>query len=221
MRLGSGAHAILFSQPYVVWTGKVRNGKAWDKFEANHAGRLVLNERELEQAQAMADAIRGNEIACSLLFAPGVELEKRIDWTWQGRSFRSTPDAASRTDCTDLKCLRSAEPDKVKWQSFRMHYHAQAACYRRALNSDGWHQIKTNHLVVVENKPPYPVTVMQFKESAITAGDQSCSLWMEQLRACETSGKYPGYTQSILDLGLPGSELDDFQFEEDSKDGND
>ncbi len=217
MRIGSGAHAILFGQPYTVWTGKVRNGKQWDAFVAEHEGELILNQRELEQAQDIAAAVRSHPIANRLLFTPGTVHEQRIDWEWNGRAFRSTPDAANRTTCIDLKCLRSADPDKVMWQSYKMYYHAQAALYRKALNSTGKHNIKDNYLVVVENKPPHPVTVLRFTETAIEAGERSLALWMEQLRACELSGTYPGYAQSIVDLEIPGDGLDGFTFEDDEK----
>jgi hypothetical protein len=213
MRLGSGAHAILFGQPYVVWTGKVRNGKAWDAFEAEHDGALILNQRELEQAQAMAASIRSHEQAMRLLFAPGTVHEQRIDWTFQGRAFRSTPDAASNSHIVDLKCLRSADPDKVMWQSRNMYYHAQAALYRECMNSVGA-DIRDNYLVVVENKAPYPVTVLRFTDNALDMGMRSVALWMERLRQCEASGIYPGYTQCVVDLDLPGDGLDGFTFAE-------
>lgn len=219
MRIGSGAHAILFEQPYTVWTGKVRNGKVWDAFSAEHDGELILNGRELAEATAIADAIKADPIASKLLFAPDVALEKRIDWDWNGRAFRSTPDAASPTACIDLKCLRSAEPSRVMWQSLKMYYHAQAALYRRALNVTG-SNIQTNYLVVVENKAPYPVTTLRFSEAAIDMGTRSLALWFEQMRICEDANSYPGYVQSIVDLELPGSDLDAFTFEEDNEDGD-
>jgi hypothetical protein len=217
MRIGSGAHAILFGQPYTTWTGKTRNGKIWDAFREEHSGELILNAKELSEAQAMVDAIRSHEIASRLLFSPGTVVEQRIDWQWQERAFRSTPDAANRTTCVDLKCLRSADPERVRWQSLKMFYHAQAALYRMALNSDGQHNIKENYLVVVENKAPYPVTVLRFKETALEMGERSLCLWMEQLRNCESSGAYPGYVQTIVDLEIPGDGLDGFTFEEDEE----
>jgi hypothetical protein len=213
MRLGSGAHAILFGTPYVVWSGR-RAGKDWDAFAKKHEGELVLTTSEYEKAQDMARAIRSNPIASRLLFTD-TKLETRIDWEWQGRSFRSTPDAASRTTLVDLKCLRSAEPDKVMWQSRNMYYNAQAALYRMALNSIG-HNIKDCFLVVVENKPPYPTTVFRFLETALEAGERSLQSWMERLRECESSGSYPGYATTIQDLGVPVS-MDDLQFDDDEE----
>jgi hypothetical protein len=207
MRLGSGAHALLFGTPFVVWTGKTRNGKAWDAFELEHAGQTILSQSELRKAQAMADAIRASKVASAVLFCEGTVHEKRIDWTWQGRSFRSTPDAASRRHLADLKCLRSADPTEAMWQSRKMHYHSQAALYRRALNSIG-HHIADCYLVVVENKAPHPVTVLRFTPNALDAGDRIASGWLEQVIACEASGNYPGYVQHVVDLDLPVTESD-------------
>lgn len=208
MRLGSGTHAILFDQPWVEWTGKVRNGKAWDAFEAGHAGQIILSRNEARQARAMSDAIRRSTTAMNLLFAPGTVREQRIDWTWQGRSLRSTPDCAGRIHLVDLKCLRSADPNDVMWQSRKMGYHCQAALYRRALNSTGQHNIRECYLVVIENKPPHPVTVLRFTDTALEAGDRTSAGWLEQVLACEERNEYPGYAPGVVDLDLPVTESD-------------
>ncbi len=210
MRIGSGAHAILFDQPYSVYLGKTRAGKAWEEFEAAHPG-LILNQKEHAESQAMVASIRAHETAMRLLFT-GTVVEKRIDWEWQGRPFRSTPDAAGRTHCVDLKCLRSSDPERVRFQSRNMHYEAQAALYRRALNAAG-HSIHESYLVVVENKAPYPVTVFQFAPNALEHGDRSCAQWMERLIRCEASGRYPGYVDQIVDLDVPIT-MDEFVFED-------
>lgn len=215
MRLGTGAHAILFGTPFVVWSGR-RAGKAWEKFESDHAGETILTQSEYDKARAMADSIRSHVIASRLLFTDTV-LEKRIDWEWQGRAFRSTPDAAGRTHIVDLKCLRSADPEQVKWQSRKMGYHVQAAVYRRALNQTGLHNIKDNYLVVVENKQPYPVTVLRFTETALEAGDRTAAGWLGQVLACEERNEYPGYAQHIVDLELPVTDTLIFDDEEEDE----
>ncbi len=220
MRLGSGGHAMLFGTPYVVWSGKDRKAKGYAAFEAENAGTLILTKSEKRKAAAMAAAIRANPTAARLLFN-GAALEQRIDWEWQGRKFRSTPDVAGRTFIVDLKCLRSADPEKVKWQSRNMHYHAQAAIYRRALNGTPHpsgldHDIKDCYLLVVENKAPYPVTAMRFTEAALEAGDRECVGWMEQLAECERRNEWPSYTGDIVDLDVPAT-MDDFEFDEDDE----
>ena len=209
MRLGSGAHAILFDQPVVTFTGAVRRGRAWDEFKAANENKVILNRNERRQADQIASAIRRDELACRVLFE-GTQIEQRIDWTWDGRAFRSTPDALGTYHLVDLKCLKSARPEDVMWQSRRANYHAQAALYRRAVLEKFNRKLRECYLVVVENKEPYPVTVMRFTERALDMGDRSCVLWNEQRRLCEDANAYPGYVQSVVELDLPGEDsIDD------------
>lgn len=219
MRLGSGAHALLFGQLFAVFEGQ-RRGKAWDGFRADHAGQLILTTSELGKAEAMVEAIRGNALAMSLLFGPGMQHERRIDWTWNGRAYRSTPDAFGPRVLVDLKCLRSAKPDDVMWQSRKMQYHAQAALYRIALREASLSTVDDCYLVVVENAKPHPVTVMRFTPMALEQGERSLVFWDEQRRACEQANEYPGYVQSIVDLDLPGDDMGDLVFSDDDNSNN-
>ena len=216
MKLGSGAHAMLFEQPFKVFEGH-RRGKAWDQYKDEHAGALILTSTEAAEARAMCDALRGNALAMSVLFAPGVQHERRIDWCWNGRAFRSTPDAFGPRHLADLKCLRSAHPDEVAKQSRKMQYHAQAALYRKALREAGLSTVEDCYLVVVENAKPHPVTVLRFTPMALEQGERSLVFWDEQRRACEDANEYPGYVQSVVDLDLPGDGMGDLVFPDDEE----
>ena len=206
MTLGSGGHAMLFGTPYEVYEGQ-RRGNEWKAFQAEHAGTLILNEKEAAEARAMVEAVRGNALAMSVLFGPDMRYEQRIDWTWNGRAYRSTPDAYSPTRIVDLKTTQDAEPGRVAWQSSKMHYHAQAALYREAIQAtQPWARIEECFLVVVESKPPYPVTVMQFSDAALMAGLQSCIAWDRQRADHEARNEYPSYAQTVVPLDLPGTD---------------
>lgn len=223
MRLGSGAHAILFSQPVVTFTGAVRRGKAWDEFKAANSNACILNQNERRQAEAIASAISKHETARRVLFED-TKIEQRIDWTWDGRAFRSTPDALGVHHLVDLKCLKSADPERVMWQSRSMHYNAQAALYRRAVLEAFNRKVRDCFLVVVENRAPYPVTVLRFTERALDMGDRSCVTWNERRRLHEEANEWPGYVQSIVELDVPSEEdIDDLGlvFIEDKADADD
>jgi PDDEXK-like domain of unknown function (DUF3799) len=220
MRLGSGAHAILFGQPVVTFTGAVRRGRAWDEFKAANTNCTILNQSERRQADAIASAINNNALACTILF-DDTQVEKRIDWSWDGRAFRSTPDVLGVHHIADLKCLKSADPERVMWQSRNMHYAAQAALYRRAVLEKHSRKVRDCFLVVVENKQPHPVSVLRFTERALDLGDRSCLAWNERRRLHEDSNTYPGYVQTIVDLDVPDeTSIDDlgltFAAEEDA-----
>lgn len=217
MRIGSGAHALLFDQPIAVWNEPAKNGNGkakragdrWNAFRAENAGKTIVNAKEHWVARNIADAIRRHPLASELLES-AADVEKRIDWSWDGREFRSTPDVLGETFMVDLKCLRSAEPERVMWQSRSMNYHAQAALYKRAVKAAHGTDLADCYLLVVENKPPHPVTVMRFSSGALDQGDRSCVLWNERRRMHEETNEWPGYVQSIVELALPGEEeIDD------------
>jgi hypothetical protein len=218
MRIGSGGHAVLFDQPIAIWdqpakkgSGKApRSGAAWDEFKQENAGKTILNVNEKRQGEKIANAIRRHPIAMRVLFADNTTHEQRIDWTWDGREFRSTPDALGVHHLVDLKCLKSADPERVMWQSRSMNYHAQAALYRRAVLEKFNRKLRDCFLVVVENKEPYPVTVLRFSERALDMGDRSCVTWNELRRVHEEANEWPGYVQNVVELDLPGEEdIDD------------
>ena len=85
MRIGAGVHAILFGTPYAIWTGKVRNGKAWEAFEDEHVDQTILNARELAEAQNIVHAITDHREAADLLFNDDAVTEQQIAWKLLGR----------------------------------------------------------------------------------------------------------------------------------------
>lgn len=216
MRLGSGTHAITFGQPVAVWnqpakkgTGKApRNGAAWDEFCAEHAGKTILNQREYDEAQRIAAAIRSHPIASSVLFAPDVVHEQTIEWTMNGRSRRSTPDARGDETLIELKTSRTVEPRKFERDARFRGYHAQLADQGMAIEAaTGWKPLR--YLIVsVETVKPYVVHVQQLSERAVKRGEQLVWAWLERLLACEAAGKWPGYASEITTLDVP--EDDDY-----------
>ena len=206
MRLGSGAHALLFGKPIATWGGKVRNGKAWDAFKAQHDGTTILNQREAAEARDIADAVRSNELAARLL--NDVITEQTLHWTWQGRKCRSTPDARSTYTVVELKTTKCADPDRFSRDAMWRHYHAQLAFYLDAVREAGLGAPREAYIVAVESSPPYPVTVLRLTERAIDQGRRMCRLWFEQLLACEAANQWPGYAQSIVDFDVPDPDVE-------------
>jgi hypothetical protein len=218
-RLGRGVHAMLFGQPLVLWTGKVRNGKAWDAFEGLHSDKEILNAKEHAQASSITRAIRSNADAARLLF-DGTTLERRIHWQLQGRDCAGTPDAVGPLGLVDLKTARTTEPDKFVRAASWMAYHAQLAWYRDGCELAGLPRPDPCFIVAVESVEPYAVTVLRLTERALDQGRRLSRLWFERLLVCEASNEWPSYSQSIVDFDLPDDEAsgliidgEDFTFE--------
>jgi hypothetical protein len=209
-RIGSGTHAISFGTPKVVVYSKRRAGKEWDTFAKEHGGCCILNDREFAQATAIANSIRRNKIAERILFSEGTILEGRIDWEWNGRKCRSTPDARNFRTLADLKSCRTAEPEKFKRDALRFAYPAKLAWYRRAIEAATGVRTRENYLIAVEQAAPYAVTPFQLTERALEAGDRLVRKWFEQLRVCEETNHWPEYT-----LGVEEFDVVDFDAEVD------
>lgn len=213
MRLGSGAHALLFDQRVVLWdqpakkgSGKApRNGGAWDDFCAKHEGALILNAAEMREATAMADAIRSHPIAASLLL-DGQIAEQTIEWSFGDRACRSTPDSRGPRGLVEVKTTRCSEPGRFSRDAFYRLYHAQLAYYSEAIRRTSGDPGPV-HIVAVESKPPHVVTVFSVSERDLEQGARSWRLWFEQLLQCEASGVWPGYSDCIVPFAMPDDDL--------------
>jgi hypothetical protein len=216
LRFGTAVHSLLLGNgrdEITVFSGKVRNGKLWMDFQqkAGDAGfKVILNQREYEHARAVADAILRHSRACDLLFGPDVVREARIDWQWNGKAFRSTPDARSksRSFVVDLKTTSAQGLNAFSWHAAKYSYHAQMALYRRAiLAAEGWSP--RDAIIVSVDKPrPHLVTVRPLEQADLLAGEKRLRLWLEALLECERSNYWGGYAESDVPLRIPNAEED-------------
>lgn len=204
LRFGTAAHALLFKTGTVgVYTGARRAGPEWKRFQQEAADRghvEILNAREYVLAVDVIDAICRNETAIELLFADTI-VEQRLDWKWEDREFRSTPDARSKKiggHLVDLKTAQSSQPTAFMRHAMRYWYHAQAALYCEALESLDLGTPSACYLIAVEKTKPHPVTVVEITPEVVEQGRKSCRLWFEQLKNCEASNVWPEYVQRIV-----------------------
>ncbi len=207
LRLGRGVHAMMFGQPVVKWEGKTRNGKVWDAFKADNAHAAILSASEHRTATGIVDALKNNEIAAGLLFAPDSKLEQPILWEQFGRARRSTPDARGVHHLIDLKTTRCAEPGRFTRDAMFRAYHAQLADYRAAMESENGIKPTDCYVIAVESCQPYSVTTLKLTERALDKGDRLLRLWFEQLRQCEEANAWPGYCESVTDFDVPDDDL--------------
>ncbi len=208
-RTGSGSHALsLGGAEVAVFAGKVRRGKEWDAFRADNAGKVILNPAEFARVRGVSDAIRRNKVAERLLFSEGTVREQRIDWEWNGRKCRSTPDARSLRTLIELKSCRSSSPEQFRRDALRYAYPSQLAFYRRAIEQATGVRPREVYIIAVEQAAPYAVTPFQLTERALEAGDRLVKGWFEQLRVCEATGMWPEYT-----LGIEEFDVIDFDAE--------
>jgi hypothetical protein len=198
--MGSCTHAILLDQPFAVFEGGRRAGKAWDDFAAEHPGVPIVNPRELATCRGIADAVRRHPKAHLLLL--DTVMEQRIDWEMLGRRVRSTPDARARHHIAELKTTRCAEPIRFGRDAMFRAYHAQVALYCDAVLEAGLGTASEAYIFAVENAPPFACTVLRVHGNTLEQGRRCIRLWAEMALGCERSGEYPGYVQDIVDWDI-------------------
>jgi hypothetical protein len=116
-----------------------------------------------------------------------------------GRQCRATPDLASEklTWSAELKTTRCADPDQFKWDALRLGYHVQKAMQRMAMRANGG-KPKEHFIIAAETAKPWPISVLLVEEESLDLGERQMRLWTERLLACEASGIWPPYVQTVV-----------------------
>lgn len=204
--LGAGADLeIIDARDYKTAAAQQKRDAAYD------AGRVPLLPKELTQVEAMAAAVKADLVAAAL-FDPdrggkpeqslfwtdrtGVPLRARLDWL--------PPSTGQRMVIPDLKSADSADPESVGRSLINYGYAGQAAFYEDGALALGLAESVAFLLVIVEKDPPYLVSLYYPDDTAMRVGRARNRQAMEIWRDCTESGIWPGYTQDIEPISLPG-----------------
>lgn len=196
--VGSAAHAMILGvgREIIAYPGKVRRGKEWEAFQADHPEALILTTAEFGRALRMAKAV--DEHADARRVLNGIR-EQTMFWKLNGRLCRGTPDVRSDEFVTELKTGETSDPRFFPFKMRRFRYDAQLAWYSDGAVLAGHPDPKEHYVVAVEAAYPHVVTV--FKVSRwVPQGRKSLRLWWERLLQCEAANEWPGYCQSVVDL---------------------
>lgn len=179
--------------------------------KAREAGLIPALVRDVEQARAMAAAVRAHPAAADLFSrgdaersmfwtdpATGVPMRARTDW------FRPGLDGG-RALVVDYKtAAQSVAPKNVPRIIHSWGYHQQADWYLRGVRELGLHPEPVFLFVLQEKTEPYPVTVVELDEEALRVGrgrnDAALQLWLR----CNETGVWPAYGEGVELVSLPG-----------------
>ena len=212
LRLGRAIHTAalepkLFARLYVCWSGGRRAGKEWDAYvaDAESRGATILKEDQLDQAVAMAKAVRSHPIAGPLVTAPG-RSELTIVWTHPrtGVLIKCRLDRLLLSAVLlDLKSTRDPKPARFASQAAGMGYHIQMALYSDAVAAAGLGAVATK-IVAVQSAAPFDVVVYSLDEELLTAARFEYERALDLIVECRSSGKWPGQAETEeVPLKLP------------------
>lgn len=210
LALGRVTHTIVFEPEkfgaeFVIWTGGRRAGKAWDDFVAEHEGLTIVKPEEIDQAVAMADAVKRHPLAQPYLI--GGLFEQPITWTDPdtGLQCKARPDSMQphRKTLVDLKSAVSIEGRRFGNAAARYGYHCQLAHYANGIERAlGWRPEHVK-LIAVEKTAPHDVAVFSLTEDDIYAGHVEVCELLQKLRAHMDAKTWPGRYVEEQALQLP------------------
>lgn len=184
-----------------------RAGNAWKDFQAEHAGKSILNAREMAIVTGCASAIR--EHAEANLLLSGGEAEVPMYWTdpETGRECKGIADylhldVSNGPVLIDYKGCGSVAPHNFARDVARMGYHGQLAHYAAGVEAITGHR-PTCYLVAQETSAPHDVGVYRLTDDTLWLGEQMRRRLLRLLVACEASGVWPGAVPNVVELELP------------------
>lgn len=215
MRLGRLAHvAVLEPDAFDAQTAlapdvdrRAKAGReAWEEFTAAHAGLEIVTTAERCMLFAWRDAVWQHTMARHLISLPGpVEASAyAYDEGATGLLRKCRPDKLlpELGIVVDLKTTKDASPEAFSKAVYNYRYHVQAAYYMDTLALAGV-RADAFVFVAVEKSAPFAVGVYSLEPEAIELGRTVYRRDLDKLSECIISGRWPGYTEDIVSIGLP------------------
>jgi len=210
MRFGSLAHCAVLepdelSKRYQLAPDRrTKEGKA-AVIEMAAAGIEAVSEADLAQALQIADAVRSNSTAALLLSDGAAEQSFWWDDVSTGLKCKCRPDWLSADGATivDLKTCVDASPAGFAKSVAQWSYQVQSAHYLCGTLA------KRFIFVAVEKSFPYAIGVYELDAQAMVHGAVLRHNALQILQDCKAVNSWPGYTDGIQTLQLPGWALKD------------
>lgn len=218
MRLGTAVHTLvwephLFESEVVAFDG-VRRGKAWDEFQAEHDGKLILKQDAYDTAVEIATAVCADPIVKELareglaetaVFTEehGLQCRGLIDWI-----------ATHQATMVDLKVVSSIEPRMFGNAVLRFGWDVSMACYVRWFTRESGKRIDAVKFVCVESKPPHDVVVVNVSDAVLESGWRKAEAMIRRVKECIETGVWPGIANGQeTELYVPAYAMDEEQID--------
>jgi hypothetical protein len=192
---------------------------AWANFCAANAGREYLEPDQWQQVTDIVAAINTHPMASDLIHAAD-EKELTMQWGDSVGGFGPSPAVVmqlkGRLDAynthgviIDLKTTVDASPTMFPKQSYKLGYSFQAALYVDGCRACGM-AADQFVIIAVETAPPYCVATYEVGQEWVELGRQQYKAVLQQVKHWQEAGRWPGYSEGLMDLILPswaGAEL--------------
>lgn len=175
------------------------------------AGNVPLLAKDYQRAKDVARAVRNNPKAAALLRPDRGVAERSLFWrdpetgVWRrGRPDCLTQSAEGRCLIVDVKSTESAAPEDFARSIYKFGYHQQGSTYIDGVTALGVGEDPEFLMIAVEKQPPYLCEVYALEAFALDLGRARNRRALEVFKRCTETGIWPGYTDDITYLALPG-----------------
>jgi exodeoxyribonuclease VIII len=208
MKLGSLTHCAVLepdelSKRYGITPDRRSNAGKALAAEMEATGIEAVTAQEMEQALAMAASVRSNSTAALLLSGGQAEQSFWFDDIPTGLRCKCRPDWFDGATIVDLKTCQDASPTGFAKAVANFGYQIQAAHYLAGTLA------KRFIFVAVEKTYPFAVGVYELDPEALVHGSIARHNALQRIQDCRAIGEWPGYTDGIQTLQLPGWALKD------------
>ena len=205
MIMGTHIHAAVLEpeklEDVVVYPGKVRRGKEWDAFKAEHDIRNILYLHSIDDLNAIRDAVQGNKEAKMLL--EEIEAEKELYWDGLYSKAKAKLDGINPNFILEVKSMAAIHPRDFQRQSYNMGYHLQYGWYQEAAEMCQLGKLPV-YIIAIESRKPFDCVVYEADEELIAAGRIEAVEIAKRYNCCRIADYYPGVAEDgIQTLKLP------------------
>jgi hypothetical protein len=214
MTFGSAAHRIVLGAGDDIEVIDAPDWRTKAAREAREAaisrGRIPLLVADHTVAVAMAAVLAAHPVASKLLTPGTGRAEAALVWQTGSVWCRALidwlphPVPGRRMIVADYKTCAKADVESISQSMYTYGYHQQAAWYLAGVKALGLCPDPAFVFIYQEKTAPYLVTVAEPDATALRIGAHLNRLAVVRYFECTQTGIWPGYSEDIESLSLPG-----------------
>ena len=189
----------------VVVVGDLRKTENKNKRdEALAQGKFIAREDDFYTAKEVVRAIRKHKMADFLVTKGENEVSGFAIDPLLNVEMKIRPDAILHEQkiIVDLKSVSAMNVNALEKYMYSKRYNYQSAFYRHVNKIITGENYKMVH-ILVETKAPFAVRLISFSEGALDLSFNKVFELMKVYAECVDKAEWPGYTDDIIDIGIP------------------
>lgn len=194
MQRGTAVHDLVLEGGHNTVRGpETRRGNAWKDAVEEAAGKVVLPEKEYDEAEAIAQALMADPACAKQLSMEGSLKEQSLFVTCPqtGLELRCRPDLYNPSDCvmSDVKTTTDASPTGFLREVYKWRYDVQGAFYSYVAELAGW-KVRHFTFLAVETSLPYAAHMHVMGMEALEVGRRDMMRTLEKIAEAKAKDDY-------------------------------